>query len=152
VILLPEKIPVRIPMSVIPIWTVDKNLFGEFARSSAVTALALPFLAAFSSLFLRADISAISDIEKTPFSKIRKKIIIISICHSPDRSVKPAAVKKYNFLPTEKSDRRKLLDGVQKLFFTRGLAAKSRKLLYKLSITELSLPVISCIEPMPSTA
>jgi len=61
-----------------PICTVDKNLLGEFARSSAACALGLPFLAAVSRRLLRADISAISLMEKTPFKRIRKNIMAIS--------------------------------------------------------------------------
>jgi hypothetical protein len=53
-------------------------LFGELAKSNATFALVLPFFAAVSSRFFRAEMSAISDIEKTPFNKIRRKIIKIS--------------------------------------------------------------------------
>ncbi len=63
----------------IPIWTVDKNSFGELAKSNATLAFLFPFLAAVSSRFFLAEIYAISDIEKTPFKTIRKRIIKISI-------------------------------------------------------------------------
>jgi hypothetical protein len=53
-------------------------LFGEFAKSNAILALLFPFFAAVSNLVFRAEINAISDIEKTPFSSIRKNIISIS--------------------------------------------------------------------------
>ena len=66
------------PMSVMPIWTVDRNLFGELARSKAILARSFPFLAAVSRRVLRAEIKAISDIEKTPFSRIKKRMISIS--------------------------------------------------------------------------
>ncbi|SNB08019.1 hypothetical protein FPC831_520008 [Flavobacterium psychrophilum] len=74
----PEYIPVSMPMRVIPICTVDRNLFGELAKSKAVFALVFPFFAADSSRFLRADINAISDIENTPFKRIKKKMMSIS--------------------------------------------------------------------------
>jgi hypothetical protein len=60
---------------VIPICTADRNLLGEFAKSSAVLADLLPFLAAVSNLLFREEINAISDIEKTPFSRIKKRIM-----------------------------------------------------------------------------
>jgi hypothetical protein len=59
---------------------VDKNLLGELAKSKAICAFLLPFLAAVSSRFFRAEINAISDIEKTPLRMIKKRIIRISIC------------------------------------------------------------------------
>jgi hypothetical protein len=63
---------------VIPICTVDRNLLGELAKSKAIWAFLFPFFAAVSNLFFRAEINAISDIEKTPFKSIRKNIITIS--------------------------------------------------------------------------
>ncbi len=39
----PEKTPNKIPIRVIPICTVDKNLFGFSASSKAVLAPELPF-------------------------------------------------------------------------------------------------------------
>jgi hypothetical protein len=66
-------------MSVIPICTVDKNLLGALAKSNAIWAFLLPFLAAVSNLFFRAEINAISDMEKTPFKRIKKNIIKISM-------------------------------------------------------------------------
>jgi hypothetical protein len=50
-------------------------LFGELARSSAVLALLLPFLADVSNRLFREEINAISDIEKTPFKRIKKNIM-----------------------------------------------------------------------------
>jgi hypothetical protein len=49
------------------------------AKSNAIWAFLLPFLAAVSNLFFRAEINAISDIEKTPFKIIKKNIIKTSI-------------------------------------------------------------------------
>ena len=71
----PLKIPVRIPIKVIPICVVDSNLLGELANSRAILAPSFPFFAAVSNRFLRAEISAISDIEKTPLRTIRKRMI-----------------------------------------------------------------------------
>ncbi|OGS80724.1 MAG: hypothetical protein A3G95_05935 [Flavobacteria bacterium RIFCSPLOWO2_12_FULL_31_7] len=53
-------------------------MFGELAKSKAVFALVLPFLAAVSNLFFLADMSAISDMEKIPLSSINKNIMTIS--------------------------------------------------------------------------
>jgi hypothetical protein len=69
------QIPVKIPIRVIPIWTADRNLLGELAKSNAVLALLLPFLAAVSNRLFREEINAISDIEKTPFKRIKKNIM-----------------------------------------------------------------------------
>jgi hypothetical protein len=52
---------------------------GELAKSKATLAFVFPFLAAVSKRFLRAEIKAISDIEKTPFNRIKKSIIKISM-------------------------------------------------------------------------
>jgi hypothetical protein len=49
------------------------------AKSKAIWAFLLPFLAAVSNRFFRAEINAISDIEKTPLRMIKNKIIKISI-------------------------------------------------------------------------
>ena len=91
-ILSPEKIPVRIPINVIPICTVDKNLLGELANSNATFALLLPFFAAVSSLFFLAEISEISDMEKTPFNKIKmntinSSAIILNLCKTNDKGI-----------------------------------------------------------------
>jgi hypothetical protein len=48
---------------------------GELAKSNAVLALLLPFLAAVSNRLFREEINAISDIEKTPFKRIKKNIM-----------------------------------------------------------------------------
>jgi hypothetical protein len=48
---------------------------GELAKSNAVLALLLPFLAAVSNRLFREEINAISDIEKTPFNRIKKNIM-----------------------------------------------------------------------------
>ena len=79
VILSPEKIPVKILISVIPICTVERNLFGELASSRAAEARRSPFLLAISSFVFREEIKAISDMEKTPLIMTKIKIIKISI-------------------------------------------------------------------------
>ena len=62
-------------MSVMPICTVDKNRLGALARSRAAWALRSPFLAAVSSLDLRDETKAISDIEKIPFNIVSNRIM-----------------------------------------------------------------------------
>ena len=74
----PENTPNKIPIRVIPICTVDRNLFGFSASSSAVFAPELPFFISFSNLNFLDETNAISDIEKIPFNKIKMIIIRIS--------------------------------------------------------------------------
>lgn len=66
-------------MSVMPIWTVERNLPGELANAKAAVALVSPFFEAISNLVFRDETKAISAIENKPFNKIRKSIIKISI-------------------------------------------------------------------------
>ena len=75
----PEKRPVRMPMRVMPIWTVDRKRSGSSDSFNAVAALRLPFFAAVESRDLRADIRATSDIENIPLRRIRIIIIIRSL-------------------------------------------------------------------------
>jgi len=65
-------------INVIPIWTVESNLFGALTKSSAILALCWPFFAAVSRRLLRAEINAISDIEKHTVEQDQKKMINIS--------------------------------------------------------------------------
>jgi hypothetical protein len=58
---------------------VLKKVFGLFARFSARRALLFPFLAELSSLNFLAETNAISLMEKTPLSKIKNRMIKISI-------------------------------------------------------------------------
>ena len=78
-ILLPEKIPVRIPIRVIPICTAERNLSGSEASFRAVLARLLPLSASAWRFDLRADTTAISDMENIPLSRIRKRIMKISL-------------------------------------------------------------------------
>src|SRR5215207_2643427 len=66
-------------MRVIPICTVDKNFAGTFNNFNASLACKLPFLAAFSSLILLEETKAISDMEKTPLSRIKTNMMSISM-------------------------------------------------------------------------
>ena len=75
----PEKIPVRIPIKVIPTWMAERNLSGSDASFKAVLAPGRPFSASVWRLDLRAEIRAISDIAKKPFRRIRKRIMKISL-------------------------------------------------------------------------
>ena len=67
------------PISVIPICTVDKNLSGLPDRSKAFCAALLPFFASVDRRDFRAEIMATSDIENTQFNKINPIIIKISL-------------------------------------------------------------------------
>ena len=67
------------PIKVMPICTVDKNVFGFSAGGITFLALALPFVAKFSSLNFFADTNAISLIEKMPFNNISKNRTNISM-------------------------------------------------------------------------
>src|SRR5690606_14049504 len=69
------------PIKVIPICTVDKNLVGFSESSKADFAPLLPFFFAYSSLNLREETNDISDIEKTPLSNTNAIIIKISIVY-----------------------------------------------------------------------
>lgn len=66
-------------MRVIPICSVERNLSGSFASFQAVLADLFPFLASAERRDLRADISATSDIAKTPLSNINPMIIDCSL-------------------------------------------------------------------------
>ena len=77
-ILLPEKIPVKIPISVMPTCTAERNLSGSWASFKAVLAALLPLLASAWRLDFLAEMMAISDMAKTPFKRISKSIIKIS--------------------------------------------------------------------------
>ena len=78
----PENIPVRIPIKVIPICTVERKFVGLSIRSSTVLAVLLPFLASTCRLDLREFIRETSLIEKTPLSNISNSSINISIISS----------------------------------------------------------------------
>jgi len=70
----PEKAPAKIPISVIPICTVDRNRPGSLASLSAHCAPPLPALASALSRASRADTIAISLIDSTPLSATRAMI------------------------------------------------------------------------------
>jgi hypothetical protein len=78
-IVAPPKAPARVPTKVMPIWIVERNSLGVFARSKAVFALLFPSSAICCSLDLREDTTAISDIAKMPLAIISKIIIKDSI-------------------------------------------------------------------------
>jgi hypothetical protein len=62
-------------------------VFGLLANASARFAFEFPFLAALSNLNFRAETSAISLIEKTPFIKMRNMIMMIVMikCKCPGK-------------------------------------------------------------------
>jgi hypothetical protein len=64
--------PLRKPIDVMPICTVDRNLVGRSCRSIAVCAPCSPASSMTCSLALRLAESAISDMAKAPLSRIRK--------------------------------------------------------------------------------
>ena len=63
------------PMSVIPIWTVERNLPGLSARARAQRAPVDPRSAAILSRAGRAETIASSDMENRPFSRISPAIM-----------------------------------------------------------------------------
>jgi len=67
------------PIRVIPIWTVERNRSGFSASSSATAAPLSPASARVWSRARRAETTAISDPERTPFATIRRRTIRISI-------------------------------------------------------------------------
>ena len=67
------------PISVMPIWIVDKNVSGLLANLRAVRAARLPVLESASRRDYRADTIAISDIDNKPFKRISPIIMTISI-------------------------------------------------------------------------
>ena len=71
--------PVRIPISVIPICTVEKNLSGFSAKASASFADLLPFFASRARFDFLSETSAISDIARIPFDMISAAIMTNSI-------------------------------------------------------------------------
>ncbi|MNN49046.1 hypothetical protein D3C81_1635510 [compost metagenome] len=75
----PEKKPVKIPISVIPICTVDRKLLGDSLRCSAILAAGLFLsLSACKRAFLLETIE-ISEADRIPFKIISTKIIIASV-------------------------------------------------------------------------
>ena len=66
------------PIKVIPICTVDRNLSGSSASFSAAIAPRLPFFASEARRVFLAEINATSDIENTPLRSISPIIIIKS--------------------------------------------------------------------------
>src|SRR6476646_5319946 len=71
--------PFRIAIDVMPICTVDRKRVGSWLSSSARAAPWSPSSASFCSRPLREATSAISDIAKAPFTRIRKKRSAISM-------------------------------------------------------------------------
>lgn len=74
--------PVRIPIRVMPIWTVEKNLSGLSARASASFADLLPPFASEARLDFLSDTRAISDIASMPFEIISAAIMKNSILYA----------------------------------------------------------------------
>lgn len=74
----PENKPVRIPMSVMPIYTVDKNRVGSSCSTLATSAPLLPFFRSISRRAFLDETKAISDIENMPFKSIRPRMTKIS--------------------------------------------------------------------------
>src|SRR5262245_61285413 len=71
--------PFRMPMEVMPIWMVERNCVGASCRRSAACAPASPSSASGCRRPLRAATSAISDMAKAPFSRIRASKIATSM-------------------------------------------------------------------------
>ena len=77
-IVAPPKAPAKIPMRVIPIWTVERKVLGDFESFNAATALLLPPKASFFNLDLDDETIANSEPAKSPFRKISSNIITTS--------------------------------------------------------------------------
>ena len=75
----PPKVPVRMPIRVMPIWMVDKNWLGDSARARAARAARSPRSARFCRRVLRDETIAISDIEKIPFATVKAATIASSV-------------------------------------------------------------------------
>ncbi len=73
----PPNRPVRMPIRVIPIWTVDRKFSGFSESARARSARLLEPAICFSRL-LREVMTDISDMAKKPFSRIRARTIISS--------------------------------------------------------------------------
>jgi len=85
----PPKAPEMTPMSVIPIWTVERNRLGSSASSSAAFAPASPPSARVWSRWRRAETTANSDMEKRPLARMRRPITTAS--KSPAVATPPRA-------------------------------------------------------------
>ena len=68
-----------IPISVMPICTVERKRPGSEVSSSAATAPLLPLRARFSRRGFRAETTAISDMAKTPLIAINARMIKTSL-------------------------------------------------------------------------
>src|SRR5690606_36280597 len=90
----PLKKPVKIPIKVIPICTVDKKLLGLSFNSNAVLAPAFFSLAACKRAF-RLDTMAISDADRIPFRMIKMRIMTISVTISRQIRFDVLKYKKY---------------------------------------------------------
>src|SRR6266545_1713127 len=77
-IVAPPNTPVRIPTSVMPIWTVDRNSVERCDRSMTARARRSPRSALDCSRALRAEMIAISESEKTPFAMMSATMRMIS--------------------------------------------------------------------------
>src|SRR5829696_1868559 len=75
----PPKAPLRIPISVMPVCTVERKRVGFRASTSAVSAPLLPSSARCCSLTLRAETIAISAREKNPLVRMSRIRISISV-------------------------------------------------------------------------
>src|SRR3954469_18032264 len=78
--------PFRMPIEVMPIWMVERNCVGPSCRRSAACAPASPSAASGCRRPLRAAMSAISDMAKAPFSRIRANRIATSMAGFPRRA------------------------------------------------------------------
>ena len=70
----PPTAPLRMPIRVMPICTVERKSFGALASFRAAPALRLPRSACCSSRTLRAETTAISEPEKMPLAMISTRI------------------------------------------------------------------------------
>ncbi len=76
-IVAPPTAPDRTPIKEMPICTVERKRFGEFASSSAERARSSPASARCLRLALRAETNAVSDMAKRPFRRIKRTTIAL---------------------------------------------------------------------------
>ena len=77
-IVVPPNAPMRMPMSVIPACTVERKRGGRSVRCRAVRARSSPSSASCWNRVRREETSAVSDIDRKPFSSTSRKMKMIS--------------------------------------------------------------------------
>jgi len=100
--------PFRMPIDVMPIWTVERNLVGLSCRSIAACAPDSPLSTSTCSRALRLAVNAISDMANTAFNKMRKMTSAVSIrgAYESDQTMRSFPTKRVRVAEArDKSDR-----------------------------------------------